>query len=132
MAETAVQQQFACPTCGAGMQFNAESGQLKCGHCGTTQALIKGSNVVAHDFESALAGHPLQAIAVQALQVTCAGCGAVVAFEPTELAGVCSFCGTAIVAQPKAADPLIAPDGVLPAKIPKQGALTQVRQWLSS
>ena len=114
------------------MQFNPESGQLKCAHCGTTQALIKGSDVVAHDFTSAIASHPLEVIAPQALQVTCAGCGAVVAFEPPEVAGVCSFCGSPIVAQPKATDPLIAPDGVLPAKVSRQGALMQLRQWLSS
>src|SRR5215469_11285657 len=132
MPETAVQQQFACPTCGAGLQFNPESGQLKCAHCGTTQALIKGSDVVAHDFRTAIASHPLQVIAAQALQVTCADSGAVVAFEPPEVAGVCSFCGSPIVAQPKASDPLIAPDGVLPAKVSKQGALMQLRQWLNS
>ncbi len=114
------------------MQFNPEAGQLKCPHCGNTQALIAGSAVKAHEFTGAVAGHPLQAITEKALQVSCTGCGSVVAFEPPEVAGICSFCGTAIVAEPKAADPLIAPDGVLPVKIPKQGALTQLQQWLSS
>jgi hypothetical protein len=36
------------------------------------------------------------------------------------------------VAQPKAADPLIAPDGLLPAKVPKNNAQAQVRQWLQT
>ena len=36
------------------------------------------------------------------------------------------------MAEPKAADPLIAPDGVLPAKISKQHARTQVQQWLQT
>jgi len=132
MTEAAVKEQFACPNCGAGMQFNPESGQLKCAHCGQTQAMIAGSTVTAHDFNGAVAGHQLQPITANALQVTCTGCGSVVAFEPPEVAGACSFCGTAIVAQPKAADPLIAPDGVLPVKLPKQGALTRLQQWLSS
>src|SRR5579872_855005 len=132
MPEPAVKEQFACPGCGAGMQFNPEAGQLKCPHCGNTQALIAGSAVKAHEFTGAVAGHPLQAITEKALQVSCTGCGSVVAFEPPEVAGICSFCGTAIVAEPKAADPLIAPDGVLPVKIPKQGALTQLQKWLSS
>ena len=42
---------------------------------------------------------------------------ALVVFEPPEVAGACSFCGMMIVAQPKAADPMIAPDGVLPVKV---------------
>jgi hypothetical protein len=114
------------------MQFNPESGQLKCSACGKTQALIAGTTVTAHEFTGTVASHLLQPITAQALQVTCSGCGSVVAFEPPEVAGTCSFCGTAIVAQPKAADPLIAPDGVLPVKLPKQTALAQLQKWLSS
>lgn len=114
------------------MQFSPEAGQLKCAHCGQTQALIAGSKVVAHEFTGTVAGHLLQPITEKALQVNCSGCGSVVAFEPPEVAGTCSFCGTAIVAQPKAADPLIAPDGVLPVKVTKPGALTRLQQWLSS
>jgi ribosomal protein S27E len=132
MPDAPVKEQFACPSCGAGMQFSPESGQLKCAACGHTQALIAGSTVTAHEFTGTIASHLLQPITAQALQVTCPGCGSVVAFEPPEVAGTCSFCGTAIVAQPKAADPLIAPDGVLPVKVPKQGALTKLQQWLSS
>ena len=114
------------------MQFSPEAGQLKCAHCGQTQALIAGSKVVAHDFNEAAAGNLMQPITAKALQVTCSGCGSVVAFEPPEVAGNCSFCGTAIVAQPKAADPLIAPDGVLPFGVPKPGALERLQQWLKS
>src|SRR5215471_18346413 len=127
MTEAAVKEQFACPSCGAGMQFSPEAGQLKCTHCGHTQALIAGSNVTAHDFKGAVE-HLLQPITAKALQVSCTGCGSVVVFEPPEVAGACSFCGTAIVAQPKAADPLIAPDGVLPVKLPKDGALNRLQQ----
>lgn len=132
MPEAAAKEQFACPSCGAGMQFNPETGQLKCPHCGSTQALISNSEVQAHEFTGAVAEHLLQPITAQALQVTCSGCGSVVAFEPPEVAGACSFCGSAIVAQPKAADPLIAPDGVLPVKLTKQAATDQLRQWLNS
>jgi hypothetical protein len=42
------------------------------------------------------------------------------------------FCGDALVAQPKAADPLVAPDAVLPASITKDKAQTEVRAWLQT
>lgn len=125
-------EQFSCAGCGAAMQFSPETGQLKCPNCGKTQALLAGSSVAPHDFSAALASHPLRPISDGALQVTCAGCGGTVAFAPPEVAGNCSFCGAPIVAQPKAADPLIAPDGVLPVKLPKEKALTQLKDWLSS
>ncbi len=114
------------------MTFSPEAGQLKCAHCGQTQPLIAGSTVMAHEFTNAVASHELQPITAKAMQVTCSGCGSVVAFEPPEVAGNCSFCGTAIVAQPKAADPLIAPDAVLPVKVTKQDALAKLQEWLSS
>ena len=74
----------------------------------------------------------LQPLTGQALQVSCDGCGSVVAFEPPEVAGICPFCGAGLVAQPKAADPLIAPDGLLPAKVPKEQATAEIKQWLQS
>lgn len=74
----------------------------------------------------------LATMAPQALEVHCAACGSSVTFQPPEVAGVCPFCGSAIVAQAKAADPLLAPDAVLPAKISKQQAQSEVKQWISS
>src|SRR5579863_3465864 len=132
MPASTAREQFSCSSCGAGMQFSPETGQLKCPSCGNTQALIADSSVAPHDFASALASHTHRPIADAALQVTCAGCGGTVAFVPPEVAGNCSFCGAPIVAQPKAADPLIAPDGVLPVLLPKQKAIAQLQEWLSS
>ncbi len=118
------------------MQFDPASGAMKCPFCGTTQAVAAppaGTGLASHPFdEFAGGGAKLEPISAEALQVNCASCGTVVAFEPPDVAGLCPFCGSAMVAQPKAADPLIAPDGLLPAKVPKQTALTEVRQWLQT
>jgi ribosomal protein S27E len=130
-------ERFPCPGCAADMQFDPATGGMKCPFCGATQALAPaagGGGVRPHALEEFLAGGAgkLQPLTGQALQVSCDGCGSVVAFEPPEVAGLCPFCGAALVAQAKAADPLIAPDGLLPAKVPKEQALTEVRQWLQS
>ena len=66
----------------------------------------------------------------KALEVACGGCGASVQFEPPEVAGTCPFCAAAIVAQPKAADPLVAPHGVLPFQLSRDGGNRAVREWL--
>jgi ribosomal protein S27E len=128
---------YPCPGCAADMQFDPASGGMKCPFCGQTQALAappeeKGVRPHAlNEFLSAGASK-LQPLTGQALQVTCDGCGSVVAFEPPEVAGMCPFCGNTVVTQAKAADPLIAPDGLLPAKVPKDQALGEVRQWLQT
>jgi hypothetical protein len=97
-------------------------------------ASAKDCVVPSHAFDEFVAAgaSKLQPLTGQALQVSCDGCGSVVAFEPPELAGICPFCGAALVAQAKAADPLIAPDALLPAKVPKDRATAEVRQWLQS
>ncbi len=74
----------------------------------------------------------LATMSPQALEVHCGACGSEVTFQPPEVAGTCPFCASAIVAQPKAADPLVAPDAVLPAKVSKQQAQGEVKSWLSS
>src|SRR5437660_2673377 len=138
-AEQQKTERFACPSCSADMEFDPESGEMKCRFCGHKQAVAAPAGaqegVQPHPFEEAIkqAGTAhLQPVSEQALEAHCTGCGAVVAFHPPEVAGMCSFCGAAIVAEPKAADPLIAPDGVLPVKVPKALAQKEVQQWLAS
>lgn len=124
-------ERFRCPQCSADMEFDPGSGGLKCRFCGHAEALPESHAPATHPFEEALA-HPSIPISEKAMEVTCGGCGSVVAFEPPTVAGSCSFCGAAIVAAPKAADPLIAPDAVLPFHVAKSAAQTEVRQWLAS
>jgi ribosomal protein S27E len=113
------------------MDFDPQSGMMKCQSCGRTEPVPTPTAVViSHPLEDALAH--VTPLSAQALEVNCDGCGSVVVFEPPEVAGACSFCGAMIVAQPKAADPMIAPDAVLPVKVTKDTAQTEVRQWIST
>lgn len=113
------------------MDFDPQSGMMKCQSCANTVAIpASTTTVVAHALEDALAH--VTHLSAEALEVNCDGCGSVVVFEPPEVAGACSFCGAMIVAQPKAADPMIAPDAVLPVKVTKDVAQKEVRDWISS
>jgi hypothetical protein len=55
-----------------------------------------------------------------------------VSFTPPEVARQCDFCGVQIVAQPKSADPTLAPEGILPFRITQKQADEGLRQWLKS
>jgi ribosomal protein S27E len=113
------------------MDFDPQSGMMKCQSCGRTEAVPASTSVlVAHALEDAL--KHVTPLSAEALEVTCDGCGSVVVFEPPEVAGACSFCGMMIVAQPKAADPMIAPDCVLPVKVTKDAAQKEVREWIAT
>lgn len=122
---------FRCPGCSGEMDYDPQSGMMKCQNCGTTQPAPDAPAVMtAHSLSDAL--RHMAPLSEAALEVTCEGCGSVVVFEPPEVAGACGFCGAMIVAQPKAADPMIAPDAVLPVKVTKDDAQKEVRQWIAS
>lgn len=125
---------FLCENCGANMVFDAKSGKLACPFCGHSQEVQADGVVEEKSYEEFLQKgmQNLQPMAQNAMQVNCNSCGAIVNFTPPETATVCDFCGAKIVAQPKSADPLVAPEGVLPFSVTEQTANANYKNWLSS
>jgi DNA-directed RNA polymerase subunit RPC12/RpoP len=125
---------FLCANCGANMVFDAKSGKLTCPYCAYSQEIAADGRIDERDYNEFLQRgmQNLQPMAQNAMQVRCDSCGAIVNFTPPETARNCDFCGAKIVAQPKAADPLIAPEGVLPFSVPQPQAVSNYKQWLSS
>ncbi|HYP26852.1 MAG TPA: hypothetical protein VE262_09050 [Blastocatellia bacterium] len=126
---------YPCPGCGADLAFSPKDGMLSCPYCGRTEAIPASvEEVRERSYEDYLRPRPdqLSTLAADALEVKCTGCGATVTFTPPEVAGECSFCGNNLVAQPKAADPLVAPEAVLPFQITDREAQGSVTRWLSS
>jgi DNA-directed RNA polymerase subunit RPC12/RpoP len=126
---------FLCENCGANMGFDAASGGLACPYCGHKQIIEKtGGAITEKDFYSFLRpdAERLQPMALNAMQVSCETCGATVTFVPPQTAGDCDFCGGKIVAQPKSADPLVAPEGVLPFSVTSQAASGSLKSWINS
>ena len=115
------------------MLFDPASGALKCPSCGGTKAVEAKGQVEEIPFDGQFRGSSsLSKLSETALQVNCTGCGAVVEFQPPEVAGACPFCAAAIVAQPKSADPQIAPAAVLPFGIVRDQASKLIRDWMGS
>ena len=128
-------QRYPCKGCGADMVWDPKVSMLQCPYCGY-QEMVEGSGAQVEErsfdaFLEAGAGR-MAKMTPQALEVTCSGCGSIVNFEPPDVAGECPFCGAKIVAQPHAADPLVAPEGVLPFKIPQKDATEAIRKWLGT
>jgi DNA-directed RNA polymerase subunit RPC12/RpoP len=125
---------FLCQNCGANMVFDAKNGKLTCPYCAYSQEVAAEGTVDERDYHEFLQRglQQLQPMANNAMQARCDSCGAIVNFTPPETATVCGFCGAKIVAQPKAADPLVAPEGVLPFSVTQQQAAGNYKTWLSS
>ncbi len=126
---------YPCPSCGAILLFEPKDGALACPYCGHKEQIPQSAEQVEErSFEQYLKprADQMQVIAAGALEVQCSSCGAIVTFVPPEVARECDFCGAQIVAQPKSADPTVAPEGVLPFLIPQPQATAYVKQWIAS
>jgi DNA-directed RNA polymerase subunit RPC12/RpoP len=126
---------YPCSSCGADLLFEPKDGLLTCPYCGHKEAIPETTEPVEEQsFEQHLSIRPEQmtALATDALEVQCQSCGAKSIFMPPEVAGRCEFCGVQIVAQPKSADPILTPNGVLPFCITQQQASAELKNWLSS
>jgi ribosomal protein S27E len=126
---------YPCPRCGANLLFEPKDGFLACPYCGRKEAIpTSAEQVEERSFEEYLQPRPerMAQLATNALEVQCQGCGAIVTFTPPEVARSCDFCGLAFVAQPKSADPTLAPEGVLPFHITESEANMALRNWFRS
>ncbi|MBC8138028.1 MAG: hypothetical protein H8F28_19275 [Fibrella sp.] len=135
----ATRTRFPCASCGADMQFDAKTGGMKCPYCGhTSEVPVSVEAGLAQIEERPLeeylhvAPERLAKLSASALEVTCSGCGSTIEFEPPKVAGDCPFCGAKIVAQARAADPLVAPEGVLPFSVTQKAASESIRKWIST
>ena len=125
---------FPCPGCGADLEFDPRGGTLTCPYCGRKEAIPQNAEEVvekSYDEYLRVRQDQLQVLAPEALEFACEGCGARVTFTPPEVSTACPFCGRRRVGQPKSADPLVAPQGVLPFQIARDQARTAVGQWLA-
>src|ERR671914_108073 len=126
---------FRCPGCGADLQFAPEGGNLTCPYCGRQERIEPPSDgVEERSYEQYLQLHAdrMGTLAEGALEVACQTCGATVTFTPPLVAGECDFCGSPLVAQPRSADPVLAPEGVLPFRVTRAAAAEAVRKWIAS
>jgi DNA-directed RNA polymerase subunit RPC12/RpoP len=126
---------YPCTACGADLVYEPKDGFLSCAHCGHKEAIpTSGEQIEERSFEKYLQIRPeqLAPLAANALDVQCQSCGATVTFTPPEVARQCDFCGVQIVAQAKSADPMLAPEGLLPFFITQPQASAGLRAWLQS
>lgn len=124
-----------CQSCGADMVFDPKIEKLACPYCDTSKTIESNPDeIIERDFNSFLEtdSASLRPLAENALQVTCDSCGATVTFIPPTTATDCDFCAAKLVAQPKSADPLVAPEGVIPFSIENKEAYSSLKTWTSS
>ena len=125
---------YPCPSCAAELVFNPEAANLKCEYCGWEDAIPQSEEELQEtSYEQYLNNDltELTTLSTTALEVSCEDCGANITFEPPQVAGQCPFCSSSIVAQPKNANPTIAPQGIIPFTIGRKAVRKNLQIWIS-
>jgi len=121
--------QNKCSSCGAGMIFDIESGNLKCRHCNTMQEFQDEERVQRRQITNDLINSHEKWTEGKVFR--CDNCGAQEVLDHKEIARKCSFCGSAKI---MAIDELpgIKPDSVIPFQLTEQTAVQRFKKWIKS
>ena len=125
---------FPCPGCGAKLDFDPALRALKCPFCGYSEKIDPASEEVRErDWEEYWknAESRGQTIAGRSSEVQCKACAAVVLLEDKVATDRCPYCGNDLENKPVAAKNMILPEGLLPFKIDRKGAVSAFNQWIS-
>lgn len=119
-----------CTNCAGVMVWDAGSGKLKCGSCGTLRAPAAGGDVVETDLAAGLARAPRGRLGAGAKQLKCQECGATVELPDGLVATRCSFCDSPSVLASDARGDLIVPESVVPFAVGRDQAVASFNGWL--
>jgi len=120
-------QQTKCTGCGSNMNFDIETGSLKCKHCGTFREFEDTEKVQRRALTNDLLTKHEKWDEARVLK--CSNCGATEVMNRTDLAIRCSFCGSAKITGAEDL-PGIKPDSVIPFQITPEAANQRFRKWI--
>ena len=126
------QRQFPCKQCGANLQYAPGTRTLQCPYCGTCNDIPESQEAVEElDYQAWLAKVADEQPANETLTVKCGKCGAEATLQPNEVADLCPFCGSPIVAEAMSKR-RIKPQGLLPFHVTRDQAMAKFRTWVRS
>lgn len=132
-----------CPDCGGTMDFDPETGGLKCPYCDHTEKIPASQNIVAGVRPGALNGSaPELSLAdaektgnndwgVAKKTVICKSCGAETVYDRNVVSAECPYCGSNQVMEAGDTETM-APGGVVPFKITQADASNRFTSWIKN
>ena len=129
-------QQYKCPCCDGGIEFNSSVQKMKCPYCGTEfemETLLSYDNELKNEQEDNMtwdttAGNSWEEGEADHLLVYgCKSCGGEIVCDETTAATSCPFCGNPVVMMGQFAGDL-KPDYVIPFKYNKKDAIAALKK----
>lgn len=118
---------YTCPSCGAAMEFDAESGKMHCSFCGLYVEAeeydekygkeSREQQEQSKEYENTMVYH-------------CKSCGAELIADEHTSAAICAFCGNPTLVGERLCGEF-EPDTIVPFKFNKEKAKEFVKKWMS-
>lgn len=133
-ASSTSQNEIACNSCGAKLNYAPGTSMLLCEYCGaenkieTEEVEVQESSYLdaIHAFESD------ENNLVEEVLVDCNSCGAQTTFEANLVSYECEFCGSPIVMKEGHPEKVLKPEYMLPFKIVQKEAFHAFSQWIKT
>ncbi len=121
---------FPCPSCGANMHFDPESGSLKCDHCDNIIAFERSDEkILEYDFFTLNDIDKKEAEGDETLTIQCESCGAKTTVGSDTISKFCAFCGSSHIISLEEMGG-IPPESVIPFQIPEKTATQAFKTWI--
>ena len=122
---------FACENCGADLQYNPGSTELKCQYCGTTNQIPESKEVIEElDYNQYLTDIAKEEPSLEINLVKCDNCGATSSLEPNIQSATCPYCATPLIVSNAQVESIIKPKALLPFKLNRDEAREQFSKWI--
>ena len=124
------QHQYACPSCGAALEFRPGTSSMTCPYCGHQAVIDAAVESGKHDYVAYANAPHTPVTELPPFTVSCRNCGS--SQTTTAIAGRCPSCKGAIVVTDDLGGQLKAPDGIVPFVVDQKAAVASFSQWSSS
>ena len=130
IADTMRETDKHCPSCGAHMHYDPETGMLKCDYCGETRAFEDPNpkRVEEIPIEDAKERESLK-WGNSVKSVICKSCGAESIYDELKVSDVCPYCGSNLVVDADAPEAM-PPNGVCGFRITVKEAAERFKKWI--
>lgn len=123
--------QYKCPSCGADMKYDSNTGKLLCDSCGyasdidTMKRNEEGNTTSSEAYSNSTTNTSYDS---EVNQYVCNNCGAVLITEPDTTATTCNFCGAPVVLADRLSGES-SPYYIIPFQISKTQAQEAFKKW---
>ncbi|SEM62168.1 zinc finger domain-containing protein, LSD1 subclass [bacterium A37T11] len=126
---------LSCHNCGATLQYEPGTFQLKCSYCGTINEIEQTNpdDIQALDYEAFIAGNSLQPEnKIEIRVVQCRQCGAQTSLPDGITSELCAFCNSPLVVSTAKNEQLLRPHYILPFLLKAKEAEERLSNWMSA